>query len=454
MLIPFIECYNILEAYDMKPTGIIHIGAHECEELDTYLESGISKNRIYWIDAMQEKVDLMKSKGIPNVFCAALDNKEHIVKFNITNFSQSSSLLELGTHEQSYPSIRVVESREVKTQTLNNFIRYNNIDISGCNFWALDIQGKELDVLKGADEYIRYADAIYCEVNIQEVYKGCSILSDLDAYLEEKGFIRIKLELTSEGWGDALYIRNEKRERIKMSKMTVAITTMNRYSGFLEKTLPKLLEMPQVDVVLIGDETGEDIERIKLQPWGLNPKFVFIANKERLGAYHNKLNLLRNVTTEWVALIDSDNELLAEYFDALFNYWSENSVNSKSIYMPAAVNFYFQHSGESFCPIEKLSGISVDILSWNTFLNINGCEYALNLGNTVLPRDAWMALSESYQKDLYTECKIMNRDLVKNGYTLVFVPNMKYIHVIHDDSLYLSKSSEMANFNMIYDWKL
>jgi hypothetical protein len=48
----------------------------------------------------------------------------------------------------------------------------------------------------------------------------------------------------------------------------------------------------------------------------------------------------------------------------------------------------------------------------------------------------------------------MNRDLVKNGYTLVFVPNMKYIHVIHDDSLYLSKSSEMANFNMIYDWKL
>ena len=215
MLIPFVECYNILYAYEMKPRGIIHIGAHECEELNTYLESGISKNEIYWIDAIQEKVDLMKSKGIPNVFCAALDNKEHIVKFNITNFSQSSSLLELGTHEQSYPSIRVVESREVKTQTLNNFIRYNNIDISGCNFWALDIQGKELDVLKGADEYITYADAIYCEVNVQEVYKGCSILSDLDTYLEEKGFIRIKLELTSEGWGDALYIRNEKREDIK-----------------------------------------------------------------------------------------------------------------------------------------------------------------------------------------------------------------------------------------------
>lgn len=214
MLIPFVECYNILYAYEMKPTGIIHIGAHECEELDTYLENGISKNGIYWIDAIQEKVDLMKSKGIPNVFCAALDNKEHIVKFNITNFSQSSSLLELGTHEQSYPSIRVVESREVKTQTLNNFIRYNNIDMSGCNFWALDIQGKELDVLKGADEYISYADAIYCEVNVQEVYKGCSILSDLDTYLEEKGFIRIKLELTSEGWGDALYIRNEKREHI------------------------------------------------------------------------------------------------------------------------------------------------------------------------------------------------------------------------------------------------
>ena len=65
-----------------------------------------------------------------------------------------------------------------------------------------------------------------------------------------------------------------------------------------------------MDEIVIADETGEDVAQIKAQPWGSHPKFRFIINPERLGAYHNKLNLMRNCTTDWIALIDSDNEAL------------------------------------------------------------------------------------------------------------------------------------------------
>ena len=149
----------------------------------------------------------MNSRGIPNVYCAALNDTEQTVKFNITNNGQSSSLLDFGTHKTNYPSIRVIESREVQTQTLKNFIEKNNISIEKCNFWNLDIQGKELDVLKSAEEYIKYADAIYCEVNTEEVYQGCGVLVDLDVFLKSKGLQRVKLEMTFAGWGDALYVR-------------------------------------------------------------------------------------------------------------------------------------------------------------------------------------------------------------------------------------------------------
>jgi glycosyltransferase involved in cell wall biosynthesis len=120
---------------------------------------------------------------------------------------------------------------------------------------------------------------------------------------------------------------------MKYGTMTVAIPTYRRYSGFLENYLPKYLNMPEIDTILIGDETGEDIEQIKKQPWGTSEKFVFIQNPERLGAYHNKLNLLKQVKTDWVALIDSDNELIPEYFSGLYSYWELNGTDYKSVYI-------------------------------------------------------------------------------------------------------------------------
>jgi FkbM family methyltransferase len=207
MLIPFSECCQILKNYNKKPRGILHIGAHHCEELNSYKENGVNQQNIYWIDAIKEKVDLMRSRGVPNVFCAALDNNEQVVNFHITNNGESSSLLDFGTHQQSYPHIHVVESREVTTQTLKSFIETNRLQMEGCNFWNLDIQGKELDVLRSGEEYLVYADALYCEVNTEEVYKGCGVLSDLDAFLQEKGFHRVKINMTDRGWGDALYVR-------------------------------------------------------------------------------------------------------------------------------------------------------------------------------------------------------------------------------------------------------
>lgn len=207
MLITFSKCCRILQSHNRMPTGILHLGAHECEELVDYINNGVDPQKIYWVDAIKEKIDKMKSKGVANVFCAALDNKEHTIKFNITNNGESSSLLEFGTHISSYPHINVVEAREVTTQTLKSFIETNQIVMEGCNFWNLDIQGKELDVLRSGEEYLIYADALYCEVNTQEVYKGAGILDQLDTFLQGKGFLRVIIEMTDQGWGDALYVR-------------------------------------------------------------------------------------------------------------------------------------------------------------------------------------------------------------------------------------------------------
>ena len=46
--------------FNMNITGILHIGAHKCEELDWYSKEGI-KN-VFWVEAIKHNVDEMRSK--------------------------------------------------------------------------------------------------------------------------------------------------------------------------------------------------------------------------------------------------------------------------------------------------------------------------------------------------------------------------------------------------------
>lgn len=77
----------------------------------------------------------------------------------------------------------------------------------------LDIQGSELAAIKSLGARIHGVNWIYTEVNTEEVYKGVPLIDDLDSYLTSRGFSRLLTLLTTAGWGDALYIRNDRSRR-------------------------------------------------------------------------------------------------------------------------------------------------------------------------------------------------------------------------------------------------
>lgn len=207
MLIPFSTICGFLQSSGKQVHGILHIGAHACEEKNDYNAQGISDDKIYWVEGNKEKVLEMRMKGIDKIYCALVDEVERDVTFYITNNGQSSSILPLETHTSHYPHIVVSEERKLKTTTLKALIESQKIPIEHLNFWNLDIQGAELSALKGAAEYLKYADFIYVEVNVEPLYKGCALLPQMDEFLAVNGFQRVGMQLVSQGWGDALYIR-------------------------------------------------------------------------------------------------------------------------------------------------------------------------------------------------------------------------------------------------------
>lgn len=208
MLIGFDEINAILLQRNIKINGAFHIGAHDCEEMPFYNQLGVSATDVVWIDAIDAKVAEAYNRGIPNVYNAVITDKDDdLVVFNISNNGQSSSVLEFGTHSHEYPGIVYVKRVAKSSITIDTFFSRNGLDARKYDFWNFDIQGAELMALRGADDAIKSAKAIYLEVNVNELYQGCGRIGEVDAFLLEKGFARVLTRFVRQGWGDALYVR-------------------------------------------------------------------------------------------------------------------------------------------------------------------------------------------------------------------------------------------------------
>ena len=208
MLIPYSQLQNLLLEHNIKLNGVLHVGAHECEELPFYNHIGITADRIIWIDAIDRKVVEAQNKGIPNIYNAVITDKDdEEVVFNVSNNDQSSSILEFGTHSTEHPWVVYVDKIQKKSITLNSFFERNNIDGNKYDFWNFDIQGAELMALKGASKYLPNVKVLYLEVNEKELYKDCGLIGDIDQFLSQYNFKRVITNITKHGWGDAVYIK-------------------------------------------------------------------------------------------------------------------------------------------------------------------------------------------------------------------------------------------------------
>jgi len=192
----------IFSKYNMNITGILHVGAHRCEENVKYSQNGISN--IVWVEGNKELVQEMSRTHF--VLYGLIDERDGVdVKFNIASNGESSSILEFGTHSTEHPHVTFIESREQTTIRLDSLFEKHNISPNKFNFMNIDIQGKELAALKSMGDNLKYVDYIYTEVNEKELYTGCCFISDLDKFL--KDFTRVETKMLHHGWGDALYIR-------------------------------------------------------------------------------------------------------------------------------------------------------------------------------------------------------------------------------------------------------
>lgn len=202
MILSFAE---LKQKYDLQIQGVLHIGAHYGQEVNTYIQHGIHTIMLFepvpsTFAILQQNVG---NKAI--LVQTALGNSEGLIHMFVEtdNQGQSNSILQPALHELQYPHIVFTGKIQVPITRLDHF--YNAT--TAYNFINMDVQGYELEVLKGAAKTLSHIDYIYTEVNRDEVYHHCARVEDLDQFLAEYHFLRVETSWQGGSWGDALYMK-------------------------------------------------------------------------------------------------------------------------------------------------------------------------------------------------------------------------------------------------------
>lgn len=238
-------------------------------------------------------------------------------------------------------------------------------------------------------------------------------------------------------------------------QLTVAIPTMRRWKGFLEKSLPMFLNSDYVSYVVVCDETGEDAKAIRESKWSTHKKLIVIENEKRLGMYANKRKCVQMSPTDWVAVLDSDNIFPEVFFEALFELWKDEGSNTKTVYAASEIVRVFLKTGESEERTSHFSGMRIHKGNWNQVLKMKAWNFLLNDGNWVGHKsvlEAWPEIPE--EKVRATDSIRIIKGLVEKGWTYSIVPGMRYIHTVHDDSEWIKTEQQSSYLLATTEWRI
>jgi len=106
---------------------------------------------------------------------------------HVSAHDDSSSLLPIGANQVAlYPGTQEKESIEIDVAPLSSYLMPG--DIESPAMLKLDVQGFEMEVLKGCESIIEKFDFIYCECSFIELYSGQRLAYEIIEWLHQRQF--------------------------------------------------------------------------------------------------------------------------------------------------------------------------------------------------------------------------------------------------------------------------
>ena len=173
---------------DLHFSSIVDVGANRGQF--TLLMAGLYPDaKIVAFEPLKEPFCklLNVTAKLPNVRAinSAIGTTRTTMPMNVSKSDDSSSLLPISAmQERIFPNTGHARVDQVRVAPLGDFI--NDLDLTRPSLLKIDVQGFELEVLKGSDDCLDHFDAVYVEASFVQLYNGQPFASDIIDYLHQR----------------------------------------------------------------------------------------------------------------------------------------------------------------------------------------------------------------------------------------------------------------------------
>lgn len=174
---------NRLSKLGFQPQHIFDVGAYEGEFAQCCIKVW-SQSKISCFEALEHKVNHLQKMASHNpaiqVFPGLL-GAQTLDKIAFNESETASSIL-IENIPQNFPisfhSMRTID------QIVHEYFSGHSPD-----FLKLDVQGYELEVLKGAEKSLPNIKVILAEINLLDIHQNVPLIADIVAWLNERGWV-------------------------------------------------------------------------------------------------------------------------------------------------------------------------------------------------------------------------------------------------------------------------
>jgi FkbM family methyltransferase len=218
---------TILKAMGIQPKTVIHVGSHHAQDQLQY--ERIGAQGIFWCEADPACVSIIKerypnSRVIEGLFWSKVGMS---LDFWVMQDRAQNSVFRPRITEAALARVRL------STTTLD--VEFANIDLIKPIMLVLDVQGAEIEVLKGASNLISKVEFLVCEITDVSSKSFFSISQkSVESYLRNFGLVPILKRLSyNKEYFDLLFVRRNLFNQIKIIILDLTYQTVKYAKSLL-----------------------------------------------------------------------------------------------------------------------------------------------------------------------------------------------------------------------------
>lgn len=195
-----VKLYNFLNAEepllkklikDFDIQTVIDVGANEGQYAESLLDNNY-KGRIYSFEPISKPWEILSKKAARfsqwKPVHSAIGSKEETLSINVSENIVSSSIYKVAQKSlDAEPATRIVREEKVRVTTIDNFFAGEH-SLQGEVMLKLDVQGYELEALRGALNSLKKIKVVQVELSFVPIYEGAPLCVDIISFLQNQGF--------------------------------------------------------------------------------------------------------------------------------------------------------------------------------------------------------------------------------------------------------------------------